>query len=248
MERIKLFCLPYAGGSAMMYKRWSKLMDSAIELAPIELANRGTRSKHPHYDNLNQAVDDLYKWILPYLDGSPFAFFGHSMGSLLSYELIHRIKESTGQEPIHAFFSGRNPPHILKEESVSFDSGKEEFLEDLRQLGGMPVEILESEALLDYVLPIIRGDFKMMSTYSYVPRSAKFEFNISALGGKEDKEVPVEDLREWAQFTNRECSTVLFEGGHFFINELPQEIVSFINRTLVTALLTGSGRGGSLHA
>ena len=110
MKRIRLFCLPYAGGSAMLYTRWKKFLHDSIELYPVELAGRGSRSKEPFYNSVNDAVDDIYNSIEETLDDTEFAFFGHSMGCVLVYELMYRIKELKNRIPIHAFFSLRKLP------------------------------------------------------------------------------------------------------------------------------------------
>lgn len=63
LMRIKLFCLPYGGGSAYSYLKWKSNLADLIELCPVELAGRGKRFHEPYYSNIDEAVDDVYKQI-----------------------------------------------------------------------------------------------------------------------------------------------------------------------------------------
>ena len=88
MSKIKLFCIPYAGGGAAIYKKWEQSLLPDIELVAVELAGRGRRSNEQLYKDVPAAVEDVYNCILPsIMDGKPYAIFGHSMGAMLS--LIH---------------------------------------------------------------------------------------------------------------------------------------------------------------
>ena len=57
MKNIKLFCIPHAGGSAAVYSRWKKYLDSSIELIPVELSGRGIRMGEKLYDSLKEAIE-----------------------------------------------------------------------------------------------------------------------------------------------------------------------------------------------
>ena len=91
MKKIKLFCFPYAGGSAAAYNKWRQYLDKHIELRPVELAGRGRRIYDPLYQSIEEAVDDVYQLISPELAKGPYAFFGHSMGGIIAYELAYKI-------------------------------------------------------------------------------------------------------------------------------------------------------------
>lgn len=114
MEKIKLFCIPYAGGSATNYLRWKRYSDSAIEIVPIELKGRGGRSTTAFYENFQEVVDDVYNSIKFELGKSDYALFGHSFGSMIVYEVIKKIRQAKDQDPVHVFFSGCGPPYIRK--------------------------------------------------------------------------------------------------------------------------------------
>lgn len=230
MKRIRLFCLPYAGGSAMLYTRWKKFLHDSIELYPVELAGRGSRSKEPFYNSVNDAVDDIYNSIEETLDDTEFAFFGHSMGCVLVYELMYRIKELKNRIPIHAFFSGRYPPHIKRLDKIFHKMPKEEFIDEIYKIGGMQKEFFEHKELLDIFVPIIKADYKIIEEYNHVPKLEKFNIDITVFNGAQDKDVTPDDLKEWHSITNKACDVIEFEGGHFFILSKHEEIVEVVNR------------------
>jgi len=109
-EKTKLFCIPYAGGSANLYNKWAQTLSKDIELVPLELAGRGTRISEGFYKNLEVAVDDIFNQIVDHIYDSNYAFFGHSLGAFLVYELTQKIMSLNLPLPKHIFFSGRRSP------------------------------------------------------------------------------------------------------------------------------------------
>lgn len=232
MDKIKLFCLPYAGGSAMMYTKWKKLLHPSIELCPVELAGRGKRFKDKFYDSFNAAVDDAYHLIEHEIHKAPYAFFGHSMGASISFELCHKIKESGGPPPVHLFLSGRKPPHLKPDDSNIHELPEEEFKEEIAKLGGTAPEVLAHKELLEIFLPVLRADYRILETHQYVEKAGKLDYDTTILYGTED-DATENEIRGWQIYMNKPCNFRRFEGDHFFINVLTKDIVDVINRTLV---------------
>src|SRR5689334_10414639 len=113
---MKLFCLPYAGGSALVYKDWKQFFPASIELVPIEYSGHGKRSNQPLYKDVNAAIDDIYGIISKsIIDGLPYAIYGHSMGAMLAYEVAQRLRDNKMPLPVHIIFSGRGVPHRRSE-------------------------------------------------------------------------------------------------------------------------------------
>ena len=112
MSAILLFCFPYAGGSSAVYNQWQKCLHKTnIHLKPIELAGRGGRIAEPLYANVELLIDDVFKKIAKDITEGPFAFFGHSMGAMIAYELYQKLRIQAVQLPSYVFFSGRKAPH-----------------------------------------------------------------------------------------------------------------------------------------
>ncbi|WP_243643895.1 thioesterase II family protein [Paenibacillus pinisoli] len=229
---ITLFCLPYAGGSAQVYKRWAGKLHSSIRLIPAELAGRGSRMGQPFYRNTAEAVQDLLPLVRQAaLGGGSYALFGHSMGSMLAYELLHALREESMPLPAASFLSGRGAPHSEYEQGRRIHELPDaEFLDEVKQLGGMSAELLQHRELLDLFLPILRADFKLVGEYEPKPRKP-LPLRLTILGGKEDSTVKG-SLVEWEYYAAGGCDRVLFDGGHFFIHEQESDVVALLNKTL----------------
>lgn len=233
LKRIKLFCLPYAGGSSNIYSRWGKGLNNAIDIAPVEFAGRGRRYADCLYDSLEQAVDDVYKTVCAGMGdfSSDYAVFGHSLGGLIAYELLHKIKQEGKPRPVHAFFSGAKAPHFDKGIEKVYNLPEDKFKDRVSELGGTPKEVLENDELLELFLPILRADFKINETYEYTEKQDKLDCDITILSGKKDN-LKLNEIVEWRKHTLGKCNIFMLEGDHFFINTNWEDVIKIINNTL----------------
>lgn len=232
MDKIKLFCLPYGGGSATVYLSWKRFLDKRIDLKPVELSGRGKRFSEPLYNSLDEAIEDVYKMICDELDGTPYAVFGHSMGTILAYESIRKIISNAKQEPIHVFMSGRYPPYIEVEEEKLYLLPDNEFINRITKLGGTDQKVIENKELFNLFMPILRNDFKLVETYKHSGNILKLNCDITVLNGKYDDYIINKDVKRWSECTDKECNFYEFDSGHFFINEYKEAVVNVINNTL----------------
>lgn len=231
IDMIKLFCFPYAGGTSAIYAKWRRYISKNINLCPIELAGRGQRYEAPLYNTLNEVIEDVYSIIKNDIDDN-YAFFGHSMGCLVAYELAHKIRKLGKNSPYHIFFSGKSAPHSEKVSRNIYNLPDEEFKSEILSLGGTPKEILEQQELLDIFLPILRADFKVNDTYKYIEPDKKLDCNITVINGKED-DMSLSDIVGWKQHTSGDCKIYMMDGGHFYLNDKYEDIIKIINHTLV---------------
>ncbi|PYG85689.1 surfactin synthase thioesterase subunit [Ruminiclostridium sufflavum DSM 19573] len=232
MKKIRLLCFPHAGGSAATYNRWKKYLDSSIEVVPVELAGRGSRMKDCFYDSMPEAIDDVCSIISPLIKNCDYAVYGHSMGTIIAFELCHRLMEEGRREPLHLFVSGRYPPNIKRDEKYLSRLPDREFLDEIFSLGGTSKEIFKSRELLDIFIPILRADYRMIEKYKYTSYNKKFNFGITAFNGRADAVVSYDEITEWRQHTAARHPVYEFDGDHFFINEKTEEITEIINSTL----------------
>jgi surfactin synthase thioesterase subunit len=232
LERIKLFFLPYAGGSASVFLNWKRGLNQAIDIKPLELAGRGKRIHEPFYESVDEAATDIFKAISMEAGEGKYAIYGHSMGTILAYEVSKKIKAAKLNEPQHIFFSGRNSPDILSTTKDMHNLSDDDFIEAVLDYGGTNKEIFENEDLKIMFLPILRADFEMLEKYRFQYDDFKLHCNITVLNGKEDRLVSFEDIKKWEAITHGSCRFYEFLGGHFFINNYKDEICKIINETL----------------
>ncbi|WP_193065047.1 thioesterase II family protein [Oceanobacillus oncorhynchi] len=226
-KRLNLLCLPYAGGSENIYVKWKKEVISDVNIIPIELSGRGKRMEDPLYNCLDEALEDIYKLSYEYITDSPFAIVGHSMGSMLAYELGIKLLKDAKKIPEFIIFSGKNPPHI-KLGTNYHQLPNDDMLHQLQKLGGINPEFSKYPELLSLFLPIIRSDFKLVETYECIP-SSPFNHDIYVMYGSEDTITSGPSLMEWDNYTNSSCFYKEIEGDHFFIDSNSKDVIDYIN-------------------
>lgn len=231
-KKIKLFCLPYAGGASNIYNEWNTKLSKKIELCPIDLAGRGTRFTDKPYADLDEAVDDIFQIIKDDISEYDYAIFGHSMGALLAYELIQKILSHGINGPVHVFFSGRKPVHIPKTENFYRDMNVLEFQEAVLSLGVTPPEIFNNLELKGIFIPLLRSDFSIAETFVDRSNIIPLTCNISALIG-EDEDITSKEADQWELHTTEKCSIYYIKGGHFFLLNQQQAVIDIINHTVL---------------
>lgn len=228
--KLKLFCIPFAGASAQAYYKWNPYLPDFVELCPVELAGRGELMKQKMYESIDEAVENVYDAILPLIDDSPYALFGHSMGSIIVYELAHTIAEKNVRQPLQLFFSGHNGPHMLRNEQMHL-LPDDSFVAEIVKLGGLPPQIVADDELMNIFMPIIRQDVKNLETYVYKERLKKLTVETAVFFGRQDK-IGYAEMTSWRQHVESGCRIYGFDGGHFFITEQPHQVVQTISEAL----------------
>lgn len=214
--KLRLFCFPYAGGGALSFRSWADSLPPTIEVCAIELPGRGIRLKEPPFTRLEPLIQAIAQTLLPYLD-KPFAFFGHSMGGLVSFELARLLRRKHSLSPVHLFVSGRRAPHLPDPNPPIHALSEPELLEELRSLKGTPEAVLENAELMQLLLPTLRADFAALETYVY-SSEPPLDCPITAFGGLQDSEVSCDDLEAWREQTKAGFLLQMLPGDHFFLH------------------------------
>lgn len=224
--RFRLFCFPYAGAGASIFRTWLEDLPAEIEVCPIQLPGREDRLKETTFTRLSPLIKTLTPLLRPYLD-KPFAFFGHSLGALLSFELTREFRRQNFPSPVHLFVSASRAPHIPDLDFPIHRLPEAKLTEYLRRLNGTPPEVLQNPELLKLFLPILRSDLAILETYFYATQE-KLNCPISAFGGLEDTQVSQEQLGAWCDQTNGDFKLQMFFGDHFFLHNNRQLLLQAI--------------------
>ena len=231
-QTINLLCFPYAGGSSSVYKKWEDKFVSDIHIVPMELPGRGSKFNQKLETDFEQMLSILYEEVLKIIEkNDTYAFWGHSMGSLIEYYLVQRLMANNQILPKHIFFSGQVPPNYLKKEFY-YHLNDYEFFKYLRSLGGIPDEILYNEELCEIFLPILRSDMMAVNTAELVTDGRLIPVNISVLYGSNDNSVDKSVMDKWKETSSKQCEFLEFVGNHFFINQYEKEILELIEKRL----------------
>jgi medium-chain acyl-[acyl-carrier-protein] hydrolase len=213
--RLRLFCFPYAGGDALtIFRKWPQVLPATVEICPVQIPGRGIRLAEPPFTSLVSIVEAIGEAIGPHLD-KPFAFFGHSMGAMISFELSRLLRRERGLKPQVLFVSGRAAPQIPDWAPPTYNLPEPEFLEELKKINGTPREALEHPELMKLMLPILKADFQICQTHTYVSE-APLACPITVFGGIKDKTTR-ENLEAWSEQTVDHFSLHLLPSDHFFI-------------------------------
>ena len=228
--KLRLFCLPYGGGSASSFKGWSDVLPKRVEVCPVELPGHGSRLYEDLFRDLTVLVEALYEGLLPYLN-KPYALFGHSMGALLCFEFARLLRRKQGLAPVHLFFSGCRAAHRSDSNPTRHTLSDTELLDLLRNLSGTPQEVLECPELLQLVLPVLRADLTIDETYQYY-EEPPLDCPISVYGGLDDPEMGQRHLEAWQSQTSQQFLIKMFSGDHFFLHTVEESLLSELSREL----------------
>ena len=226
--RLRLVCLPYAGGGALIYRTWHQHLPADIEVCAVQLPGREDRLRERPFTNLVELVQALLPHLSPYLD-KPFAIFGHSMGALIAYELAQQLAQRPERVPIYLFVSGRRAPFLPEPESPLHTLPTDEiFLAELqRRYHNIPATIFEDAELRALFAPLLRADLTLVETYQ-CPAPTPLPCPIVALGGDADPLVSLAELQGWHTLTRAAFALHRFQGGHLYLNEQPQVLLATI--------------------
>lgn len=213
---LRLFCFPYAGGSALVYRTWADSLPPHIETCALQLPGRGSRMREPPLLDLMELVEVLAPVLEPYFD-KPFAFFGHSMGATISFEMVRLLARQGKTLPQHLFVSGRRAPQFPETDRPTYNLPEPEFIEELRRLNGTPRELLENPELMQLMLPLLRADFTLCQTYT-LGEAQPLACPITAYGGLQDTCVTREHLEGWRPHTDATFALRMLPGDHFFLH------------------------------
>ena len=225
MERINLFCLPFAGGSKYAYRGYAKAAPAALNVIPLELPGRGARYKAALLTDMDRIVADVFGQVQDRLD-QPYAIYGHSMGTLVGYLLTKRILHEDLPPPRSLFFSGRGGPSLPADDAPYHLLPRPAFLAKIRELGGCPEEVLQDNELMNLFEPILRADFKALETCPYAG-TFPFPIPITAMIGA-DERVSYDDALAWQAETAEPLAVKVFPGNHFFIFNHEAEIMDLV--------------------
>lgn len=262
--KLRLFCLPYGGGDASLFARWSRALppdvQEQVEICAIELPGRAHRiHERPLYSDMSTLIEALVPPILAlsplyrYLD-KPFAFFGVDLGGLISFEMVRRLASVHQLAAAALCVAATRAPHI----PASFHLKREQDLTEaclmnyLWTYGGIPEDLLTNDQLMKFLLPKLHADSLLSATYRYVP-GPSLSCPLTAIGGNADMLVLATDIAAWQAHTTGTFRFRLFEGEHFFVRDATETMRKQILNYLVQALrptlqLAASGALVSLEA
>jgi surfactin synthase thioesterase subunit len=211
---LRLFCFPYAGGGASIYRRWAGGFPNWIDVCPVQLPGREERLREAAFTKMDELCTEMLRALTPYFD-MPFAFFGHSMGALIAYHLATRLGDQR-RRLSHLLVSAHPAPHFPLTRPPSYNLPDAAFAERLRRLNGTSELVLQDPELMALVRPLLRADFELSECTARTLRDS-LDCPITALGGLSDGEIELPQLEAWRDATGGVFRLHMMPGDHFYL-------------------------------
>jgi surfactin synthase thioesterase subunit len=231
---LRLFCFPFGGGGASTFSDWSAFLPTGIEVLPVQLPGRENRLIEPPVTSMPRLIAELIEAFSSYLD-LPFVFFGHSMGALIAFELARELRRVHLPSPRWIFISGHPAPHMPRRRPYISHLTPTEFTRALCEYFNFDPSLLESQDIMDFILPALRADYELVESYAYVD-DYPFQLPFSVFGGSKDPETTEEELLAWKRHTTGPFRIGIFSGDHFFIKTCRQAFLDQIAPDLSTLI------------
>ena len=209
--RIRLYCFTHAGGPTSHFVRWSRQSPPWLHICPIRMPGR--TGSQPGCATVEELVDALVteaEW------RPPFAFFGHSLGALLAFELAHALRLAGRPGPSGLIVSAHPAPAWPRGATPITDLDDDAFLAAIEQRHGwMPAELGDEPQLRALVLGYLRTEYRMAERYRHRHR-APLDVPITAYAAVGDR-VPPDAVRGWSDETTAGFRSRWVPGGHFYL-------------------------------
>ena len=225
--RIRLFCFTYAGGNPNIFRNWGKFLPDYVEVIALVLPGRYSRIKEENFTSWSSLLAALEIAIMPFLH-EPFAFFGHSFGGRIIYELTRVLQAKNKSIPEWLFIAGCRCPHIPGSIPYMYNLPTEEFYENLNKMNGTPTEILNTKGLMKIIEPALRADMQLSELWSGCTEN-KVQTPIVAMSGIHDNIDRPDTMCEWDKYTLGEYAFYKLDGDHFSLCSKELDLLNIID-------------------
>jgi len=230
--KYKIIAFPFAGGSKFSYKKLETYLSSEFEWITLELPGRGMRFNENLLDDMTTAIDSIFQQVKPFIETGYYMFYGHSLGTLLGYEIVKKIKNENLPLPACLYVTGRGGPAIMEKEKIA-DLPFKEFWKTVDKIGGVDKGVFNDKDVLELFTPILRADFRLVESYEYKNLKLPISIPIYVCMGEEEMvanggKTTYEQVMNWDDQTTYKVTPEFLSGDHFFIYKHPRKIVNRI--------------------
>lgn len=229
---LRLLCFPHAGGAPTAFFPWIALLGQEIECIGVQYPGRGQRFREEPLNSISDLVHQITNRLTDFLD-KPFAFYGHSFGGLVAFELARCLRRLGMPGPRHLFVGASRPPQLESPFDPIHMLPEDEFVDALQaRYGGIPAAIYQDREVLKVFMAAMRADFTAFELYR-MEHEAPLHVPITSFAGTEDEAVTPGSMQEWAMHTDAEFELKLLPGGHFFPNSSIATLIQTIRSRVI---------------
>jgi medium-chain acyl-[acyl-carrier-protein] hydrolase len=231
--KARLFCFPFAGGSAAVFAGWGEGLKPDIEVWAAQPRGRGSRFRESLHRSVREMVED-YMAVLRDLQDLPYAFYGHSLGGLLAFELARQLHHEGLALPQHLFIGASAPPVLGLLHPQIHHLPDEPFVAAVQErYSGIPEAVLSEPELMELFLPALKADFAAHETFDR-SRVTRVACPITAFAGCEDPVIQPAMMEEWSRHTDAAFRLNSIPGDHFFLSTSREVVLATIRFTMQT--------------
>lgn len=224
--KYRLFCFPFAGAGSNIYRSWINELSPDIDVCPIQLPGRENRMTEPALDNVHDVVRFIAPEIAQYTD-VPYAFFGHCIGALISYELALKMKKLGLNSPDHLYISAFRAPDQKNPNRELHQLNDDDLKLEIKGYGGFSDEVLANDDIMRSIIPMLRADFALHEKYRYTGKE-DVDCPVTLFYGDQDHIVRKEHMESWEKVSSHNVDLHSISGGHFFIIQKREEVLDII--------------------
>ncbi|OPC84027.1 thioesterase [Embleya scabrispora] len=225
-EQTALLCVPFAGAGPSFFHPWRAAAADRWRLVSVELPGRERRILETPYRNVVEAAKNSVDEIVGNLGrGTRTILFGHSLGAVLAYELVHLL--STRDVPVERLVVSGSPGPWTQRERRATGLPDEEFLARVEEFAGFRHEALDHPEMRELILPVLQADCEMHE--NYLPSTDDpVSVPICSIRGSSDGLVDADQAREWRDATTSTFTYAEFPGDHMYLVDSAREILDLI--------------------
>jgi pyochelin biosynthetic protein PchC len=239
MAPVRLFCFPHAGGSASYFRATAQALAPVADVHAVQYSGRQDRYREPLVPDL-ASVADVVAGLIGDGDERPMAFFGHSMGATLAFEVARRLERAG--KPLAALFVSARPAPSVPDRRRLHLLPDPDLVAEIKALEGTQSWLFDDEEIRAMILPVLRNDHQAVEGYRYVP-GPPLGCEIIALHGKNDPLSPAADVARWQEQTRGRFSIHSYPGGHFYLDAAHRAVHALLARHLAEPVRSSSPAG-----
>lgn len=236
---VGLVCFPHAGGSASYFYPLSRELAPRAEVLALQYPGRQDRIMEPCITSLPLLAEHVASE-LRFWRHRPLAFFGHSMGAIVAFEVARILERVPGTGPVRIFASGYPAPGRLLGGTVHRQDDTA-LAAELRAAGGTESQLLDDPDLLAGLLPPMRGDYTAIEKHASSPEPP-VACPVTVLVGDQDPYTTIDDAQAWRQATRGDFELHSYPGGHFYLDQRWPDVINVIARALTAVSSDGNVR------
>lgn len=224
--KITLYTFHHAGGACQFFQPWAAKLPNNIELISVQLPGRWNRMQEKAFLQMSELTPILGAEFKKQLAENPqqrFAFYGHSLGGLVAYELTRYLMEQHLQLPLHLFISSKRALQITGHNLPIYHLSDPEFETIVTELyGALPATVAEDLDMKAMFLAITKKDMELLDTHEHILEPI-INVPMTILNGSDDHVITMDTITDWKHLTSSTCEILEFPGAHFFLRSPESE-------------------------